>query len=163
MMRAGGTFMVPPSFQSDVNETTVLRTNVLQEIFFLSRQTNQWVGTGYRVLGADNGVGTLYRFSVSTNYYTLTYTNLMSQFVHAPLTNAVTKQLSTNYNRIEDGIIHLRLIAYDTDGRRMGWNTTNLPANYRILRMQGGTRLGLVSSALSTADANVVLRQDFAT
>ena len=34
-----------------------LRTNILQEFFFLTRQTNKWVGTGYRVMGALGAPG----------------------------------------------------------------------------------------------------------
>src|SRR5262245_57194759 len=45
------------------------RTNVIQRCFMLSRLNQDWVGTGYEVLGdyANAGVGTLYRF-YRTNY-----------------------------------------------------------------------------------------------
>ena len=58
---------IAPLMQTDLDEKRALRTNVLQEFFFLSRQTNKWVGTGYRVMRAESGVGTLYRYSASTN------------------------------------------------------------------------------------------------
>src|SRR5689334_6882697 len=61
--------MIPsaPLVQMDISlpNSAPVRTNVLQEFFFLSRQGNSWIGTGYRVMGADNGVGTLYRYSVA--------------------------------------------------------------------------------------------------
>jgi hypothetical protein len=137
------------------------RTNVLQEIFFLSRQSNSWVGTGYRIIGASNGVGTLYRYTVSTNYHALTFTNLMTQYIHAALTNPVTGAITTNFNRVADGVLHLRLTAYDPDGRRMGWETTNMSSSYRILRFnRSGVKFGLYSSAINLADSNVALRQD---
>ncbi len=138
-----------------------LRTNILQEFFFLSRETNKWVGTGYRVLGTD--VGTLYRFSTSTNYYELNFTNLMGAFMQTPMTNAAGV-LNTNYNRMTEGVIHLRLIAYDPDGLRLdatSSSSTNMHPNYRILRLDSsGRTIGLVSSALGIADANVILRPD---
>ncbi|MHC1762807.1 MAG: PilW family protein [Verrucomicrobiia bacterium] len=138
-----------------------LRTNILQEFFFLSRETNKWVGTGYRVMGAD--VGTLYRFSTSTNYYELTFTNLMSAFVHTPMTNAAGV-VHTNFNRMTEGVIHLRLTAYDPDGLRLdatSSSSTNMHPNYRILRLDpSGRTIGLVSSALAVADANVILQPD---
>src|SRR5262249_42209106 len=120
MMRIGNSVFVPPLLQADVDGNTLLRTNLLHEVFFLTPQTNRWVGTGYRVLAAENGVGTLYRFTVSTNYRSLNATNLMREFVNAVLTtNQVTGQTSTNFNRVADGIVHFRLTAYDPDGRRM--------------------------------------------
>jgi hypothetical protein len=138
-----------------------LRTNLLQEIFFLSRQSNSWVGTGYRVMGADHGVGTLYRYTVSTNYHALSFTNLMTQYVHAALTNPITGAITTNFNRVADGVVHLRLTAYDPEGRRMDWNTTNMWPSYRILRSnRSGGKLGLISSAVNQADSDVNLRQD---
>jgi prepilin-type N-terminal cleavage/methylation domain-containing protein len=151
---------VPPVLQTDLDGVTVLRANVLQEIFFLTQRTNQWVGTGYRVLGATNGIGTLYRFTIATNYLDLNPQNLIKAFVNATLTNPVTGQLSTNYNRVADGVMDLRLTAFDPDGRRLDALSTNMYPTYRILRMNaGGARLGLVSSALGAVDANVILRQ----
>jgi prepilin-type N-terminal cleavage/methylation domain-containing protein len=151
---------IPPMVLLDADEVHVLRTNVLQEIFFLSRQTNSWVGTGYRVLGAQYGVGTLYRLVVSTNYYRLNATNLFGQFMYLTPTNPVTGQIRTNFTRIADGIVHLRLTAYDPDGRRMGWETTNMYPRYQLLRLtRSGGRLPL-STAADAVHANVSLQQD---
>jgi hypothetical protein len=137
-----------------------LRTNVLEEFFFLTRQTNNWVGVGYRVMGATNGVGTLYRYTVQTNYHYLTYTNLMRQFMHAALVTNVNTGV-VNYDRMAEGIVHLRLTVYDPDGRKLAWNSTNLyTPSYRVYRMDnGGRKLGLFSTATSMGDANVILQQ----
>jgi prepilin-type N-terminal cleavage/methylation domain-containing protein len=156
---------VPPLAQYDVDQSTAvppLRTNILQEFFFLTRQTNQWYGIGYRVMGAESGVGTLYRFTAATNSYRLNATNMMGRFMHAMLTtNRVTGQLSTNFNRVADGVIHLRLTAYDPDGRRMDYSSTNMHPSYRILRLdRSGGRLGLLSTANNGVDATVILRPD---
>src|SRR5262249_3428047 len=47
------------------------RTNLVERMFFLNLVNQTWTGTGYEVLPdyANAGVGTLYRFSVSTNGY----------------------------------------------------------------------------------------------
>ena len=47
---------------TDPNE---LRTNTLQELYFISRYNQQWNIIGYKVdlNGEGNGVGTLYRYS----------------------------------------------------------------------------------------------------
>src|SRR4051812_2198799 len=51
---------IPATIQEDINGAP-LRTNILQDIFFLSRLNKEWIGTGYRVVGASNGIGTLNR------------------------------------------------------------------------------------------------------
>jgi prepilin-type N-terminal cleavage/methylation domain-containing protein len=157
---------IPPMKLLDVAQDPSqppLRTNMLEEFFFLTRRTNSWVGIGYRVMAADGfgtGVGTLYRYTVSTNYHYLNYTNLLWQFMHATLaTNPITGLV--NFDRVADGIVHLRLTAYDPDGRRLDWNSTNLyQSSYRVLRQDNaGRRLGLFSLATNGLDANVVLQQ----
>jgi hypothetical protein len=163
-MARGRNGVIPLLPQTDLDGRTVIRNNLLEDVFFLSQQTNRWFGTGYRVLGAEEngGVGTLYRFSVATNYLALSYTNLINAFVYAQLTNPVTGQLSANFNRVADGVVHLRLTAFDPDGRRLEARaiSTNMYPTYRILRLDGsGGKLGLVSSAFNAADATVILRQ----
>src|SRR5262249_48335057 len=43
------------------------RTNILQRFFFLIRQNQDWIGTGYQVIPdyPNSPVGTLYRFSAT--------------------------------------------------------------------------------------------------
>ena len=153
----GSTPAVTPVVQLDLDEKQVLRTNVLQELFFLSRRTNTWVGTGYRVIGAQNGVGTLYRFTASVNYRYLS-NNFSAAYFTADPTNRATGLLSTNFHRVADGIIHLRLLAFDPQGRRIGVETTNFfHPEYRVLR-QNIRQLGLPANNPN----NVVLREDVA-
>jgi prepilin-type N-terminal cleavage/methylation domain-containing protein len=162
MERTPAGLIVPPLVQTDTDGKTVLRTNLLNEIFFLSQQTNRWFGTGYRVLGATKGVGTLYRFTVSTNYRALNYTNLINAFVNTPVINPINGQVSTNFNRVADGVIHLRLTAYDPDGRHMEAFSTNMYPTYRILRLNAnGAKLGLLSTANGAGDATVILHQQY--
>jgi prepilin-type N-terminal cleavage/methylation domain-containing protein len=158
MQRINNT-VVPPLLQTDLDGVTVLRANLLQEIFFLTRETNRWLGTGYRVIDATNGIGTLYRFSISTNYLALNYTNLIEAFVNATLTNRLTGQLSTNFSRVTDGVIHLRLTAFDPEGRRMDAIGTNVYPTYCILRRDGnGTPLIAFGSAKDESDPSINVR-----
>lgn len=146
-----------PRMQLDLDETRPLRTNLLQELFFLTSRANQWVGTGYRVIGANDGVGTLYRFSVSTNYRALTSSNLSRAYFSASVTNPATRLLSTNFQRIADGIIHLRLTAYDPNGMMLAYEAPNFYPSYSILRQNlKGSRVA------SASTNNVVLRQEAA-
>ncbi|MBI2947640.1 MAG: hypothetical protein HYY23_08330 [Verrucomicrobia bacterium] len=153
----GSTPAIAPVVQSDLDEQQPLRTNVLQELFFLSRRTNTWVGTGYRVIGAQNGVGTLYRFTVSTNYRFISANNLSGAYFTADPTNRATGLLSTNFHRVADGVIHLRLLAFDPQGRRIGVETTNFfHPQYRVLRQS------LRQASLPVGANNVILREDVA-
>jgi hypothetical protein len=147
--------------QADVDQRTPLRTNVLQELFFLREHDSQWHGTGYRVLWADNGVGTLFRHNSSTNRLRLSQTNLMQQFANAVATmNPNTGAISTNYHRVADGIIHFRITAYDPEGRRLGFETTNTFSGYSILRLNQNGATRPFSTAAHPNVADVILRQD---
>jgi len=89
------------------------RTNVVQKIFFLSLYNQDWYGIGYQVIPdyANAGVGTLYRFA--TNHINSTATNLSGEFRNAPL---------SSLNRISDGVVHLRLRAFATNGYPIIWD-----------------------------------------
>lgn len=82
------------------------RTNVIQRFFLLSRLNRDWKGIGYQVIPEypNAGVGTLYRFEWVTNRENVGL--LPDYFMRTP-----------NVKRIADGIVHLRLKAYDPHGR----------------------------------------------
>ncbi|MBI4324775.1 MAG: hypothetical protein HY674_05870 [Chloroflexi bacterium] len=95
-----------------------LRTNVLQQFFFLSHVNNQWTGTGYHVEDTNGlGVGPLERFSTTVHESGFRTNDLYTAF----LTNALaTDEVSRrSFHHLADGIIHLRLLAYDTNGMPM--------------------------------------------
>jgi len=98
-----------------------VRTNLLQEIYFLSNRDREWAQMGYRVVFASNGVGTLARLSYTTNFYNRRPDSNML----AALTRIVVEQQPTNYLWLADGVIHFRLQAYDGAGLLMSWDTTN--------------------------------------
>jgi hypothetical protein len=86
------------------------RTNLLQDVFLLSRFNKEFNGTVYRVLYANNGVGTLSRFTTNVPIAYLSSNNLITNVLLQPPTNLV---------RIADGVIHFRMVPYDSDGLPM--------------------------------------------
>jgi hypothetical protein len=96
----------------------VYRTNQLQEIFVLVHTNTQWLGIGYAVSNyAGTGVGTLYRYMTNANDPLTTsnanflYTNFINNVV------AVNQQFNpTNFHRVADGVVHLKIRAYDQFG-----------------------------------------------
>jgi type II secretory pathway component PulJ len=82
------------------------RTNVVQRFFLLSRMNTDWTGIGYQVIPdyPNAGIGTLYRYERRTTKDYAWY--LADDF-----------RKSTNLNRIADGVVHLRLRAFDRLGR----------------------------------------------
>ncbi len=95
------------------------RTNVLGELFFLSKENQTWSGTGYRVSTPAGGVGALYRFS-SANAYGKDPALQFSNYNNTPL---------INMSRIMDGVVHFKIRAFDTNGV---WITGNLKTNTDI-------------------------------
>ena len=91
------------------------RTNILQEIFFLTEENQRWVGNGYFVSSPAEGVGTLYRCEYRSNYgddprlLFIRFDNDLSGF-HGAGT------VKTNMTRLLDGAVHLRVRAYNTNG-----------------------------------------------
>jgi len=115
------------------------RTNLLEELFFLTRRNQEWISIGYfvrtnnpangaldwpRVGGPTEtvGVGTLYRFE--TNAPVLSGRNpaqMYQEFRAATLDEF-------RASKIMDGVIHFRLRAYDTNGMWITFNHGNIVA-----------------------------------
>jgi predicted transcriptional regulator with HTH domain len=102
------------------NGVPVYRTNELEDIFAMVQTNNTWVGVGYAVSNWFNntnngspfpGVGTLYRYSTNITA-PLTITN-------PPLINGFLSAINgtfINCHRIADGVVHLKIYAYDAGG-----------------------------------------------
>ena len=90
------------------------RSNVVQRFFFLTQANQVWTGTGYQVLLDDPSagkVGTLFRAS-ATNVSRAGAAGLSGYFRDA----FGPKLVLTNLNRIADGIVHLRVRPFATNG-----------------------------------------------
>jgi len=97
------------------------RTNVLQEISFLARNGDEWLGITYRVDHQNKGAGTLYRSVIATNP---SLQNPQSGPVVREwivVTNLFYRSSenvpSTNLHRIADGVVHLRVRAFNEQGQ----------------------------------------------
>ncbi len=110
---------------------SIERTNYVQQIFFMSKEDQKWIATGYRVLPdyTGTGLGTLYRFSTNSvavpgriaplGYVTPIY--LSTNFI-----NAVGNP-PAGFTPIADGIVHFRLRAFDTNGAPITPNSPGMP------------------------------------
>jgi hypothetical protein len=94
-----------------------MRTNVLNYFFILGRQNNVWTGTGYIVdtasPSAANSLYSLYRFYAETSV-----TN-SPRTLFANYLALINNGQFTNMSHLVDGVAHLTLRAYDTQGRWM--------------------------------------------
>ena len=113
-------FNNPPLLQ-ELPGNVLPRTNLVQRFFFLTQVNQDWVGIGYQVIPDDtNGcVGTLYRF-VGTNFSRQGPMTVSGDFRSAAalaFQNAVQQGVQvTNLNRIADGVVHLRVRTFATNG-----------------------------------------------
>jgi hypothetical protein len=108
------------------NGEPVFRTNELEDIFATVQTNNSWLGIGYCVSnwfttsggGAFPGVGTLYRYVATTTAplfsTNLFYTNYIQQIGFGTFTNLW-------FHRVADGVVHLKIYAFDADGNEMTW------------------------------------------
>src|SRR5262249_5637042 len=99
--------------------TQECRTNAVQDFFFLTQMNQVWTGIGYAVLPAykDAGVGTLYRFARSSDRAGAPFLSASFQTnVQLAIQNLAKGLPVTNLSRIADGIVHLRVTPYATNG-----------------------------------------------
>lgn len=102
------------------------RTNQVDAIYLLEHTNTMWMGVGYAVQNlvpnSSSVVGTLYRYenSVSAPYLLTNYYphNLFSNFMESVETQSFTNQ--AYWHRVADGVISLKLMAYDQNGNEPG-------------------------------------------
>jgi prepilin-type N-terminal cleavage/methylation domain-containing protein len=167
-----GGLELPPRVQKADRADIQSRTNMLYNLFFTSSRTNAWTGIGYRVTNVVNGVGVLVRYETILPLGQRPYANLLSSnFVSS---DPLKPLLATNYHHVADGVIHFKVVPYDLNGYRLGFDTTNkVPGVYDIVRMSAG---GTVNKNTNYTDpffannvnlagnlANVVLQESLPT
>lgn len=110
------------------------RTNVMEDVFFITRENQSWKGVGYFVrtndlhvpgdLGIGN-VGSLYRYE--TNVSAAQFAGNPAGFLYVGFNLARSGAPPTNTtSRILDGVMSFTIRAFDTNGF---WIVTNLNAN----------------------------------
>jgi hypothetical protein len=131
-----------------------MRTNLLEDCFFLLRQNQTWVGIGYcvrtndpttgrlwlpQVSGATNGAGSLYRFAATLpalisdpgypdNGLPQNPVSLFIAFTNACASGSLASQAISN--RICDGVVHFRLRAFATNGFPLFWDGVHANASF---------------------------------
>jgi prepilin-type N-terminal cleavage/methylation domain-containing protein len=90
--------------------TTKLSTYALDDLFFLTHRNDQWTGVGYFISMEAQGAGTLYRFTTNA---TDSISNRLASFYTNFLAATPT---TTNVGRVAEGIVHLSVRAFDTNG-----------------------------------------------
>lgn len=117
--------------------TPIPRTNVLEDIFILSKGNingvASWIGTGYSVTTnlADGTLYPLYRFYMATNAASGAFGQfiLYTNFIYFNYTN------SASWSHLMDGVVHLTARCYDTNGVWMtnGYsNPLNVPVHNSV-------------------------------
>ena len=92
------------------------RTNVLEDFFVLGRGNLNghpaWIASGYAVYPASQtDLNPLYRFYMTTNVAAASPQTLFTNFFFAVLNGSIT-----NSSHLLDGVVDLRVHAYDTNG-----------------------------------------------
>ncbi|HWD18317.1 MAG TPA: hypothetical protein VHB20_03495 [Verrucomicrobiae bacterium] len=109
-----------------LEDGVAFRSNQLERIYMLVHTNTGWTAIGYAVsnVAPGIGVGTLYRYTSPINSHFFDNTILFSPFAHVfepNFTNLITPQ--TRFSRIADGVVHLKIRAYDAQGRQVGGET----------------------------------------
>jgi type II secretory pathway pseudopilin PulG len=87
-------------------------TNVLEDVFILTRENRTWTGIGYVVdITATNAINPLYRFSMSTNVAAAS-----PQSLYAAFYDAVKASNFSGMSHLVDGVMTFRVRAYDPNG-----------------------------------------------
>jgi prepilin-type N-terminal cleavage/methylation domain-containing protein len=105
--------------------SSVWRTNALEQVFFLTRENQRWIGTGYLVSTPDEGVGSLYRLVITTNI-NQNPAGLYYNFRNAPL---------TKFSRILDGVVQFRVRTFDTNNT---WIMNNMGPTNSVTNVLAG-------------------------
>jgi len=133
--------VVGNSFPQPLAGSSASRTNVMEDVFFITRQNQTWKGVGYFVrtnLLLSGGIGTpgvLYRFE--TNYSVAQFarnsTNLFAAF--NGVRNLGGLQLAANNNtlpagvsQVLGGVMSFKVRAFDTNGFWITANHANIVA-----------------------------------
>jgi hypothetical protein len=117
---------LPPECVTLQNGVEICRE--LQDFYLLSKDGSRWDLNIYRVIreNADTGVGTLYRFQ--TNYTTFNLTSSENMDIdYSPISLTVNSnpfkwsnaEFADRASRMVDGVVHLRMVSYDNNGRAL--------------------------------------------
>lgn len=127
------------------------RTNVIQDFYFITKQNQDWIATGYKVLFDDpNGyVGTLYRFSMTNPFRRGPF--IVGDPRPLPMRGWLWTN-TANASRIAEGVVHFRIRPYAQNGFPMFWNGFSTNVFYRTNSTFPGVQV--VQQGWVVADVN---------
>lgn len=106
------------------------RTNLLEQLFFLTKENQDWTAIGYVVLtnppgtttwlSPRAGVGSLYRYSAKAPY------GVSPAWLFGGATNAYFNTPFTTLRHIVDNVVHFKVRAFDPSGN---WITNSVFTN----------------------------------
>ena len=121
-------FYTAYAFESDQglptgSATAISRSNFLQDVFFVTRENQNWTGIGYFVRpNGTNGttygpVASLYRYEADNNFpkFQTKPGAMFNSFIKLTTTPG-PNNLTTNVSKVLDGVVSFRVRAYDTNG-----------------------------------------------
>jgi len=130
---------VSNSFTQPLTGSSVSRANVMEDVFFITRQNQTWKGVGYFVRsnllnsGMVGTPGVLYRFE--TNYSVSQFARL-APTVNGPFAAYNLARRGVNptngVSRILDGVMAFKVRAFDTNGLWIT-TTTNYVGNVNLV------------------------------
>ena len=111
-----------------VGDPNTRRTNIAENFFILSSGNNNgvptWYGTGYAVYVSPTNLYSLYRFSTNR---AMASANAASNLFYADFGNFLKSP--NNYSHLIDGVVGLRVHAFDTNGALIISNLKNVATN----------------------------------
>jgi type II secretory pathway pseudopilin PulG len=116
-----------------ISDPSFQRTNIVENFFILSSGNNNgvptWYGTGYAVYLSPTNFYSLYRFSTSRP---MASANSASNLFYADFQNFLKFPNNTNYSRLMDGVVDLRVRAFDANGAQIVFNRNNILTNSMV-------------------------------
>lgn len=142
--------VVPPGYAQaplvqSLTASSATRTNVLEQIFILTRENLTWTGIGYAVDTNSADINSLYRFTASTNI-NVNPVVLFNAFYNQ--VNQPNGGVYTNMSRLLDGVVQLTVRAYGTNGVWMNSAYTNAANFYSFPPVLGETGFLMFSNTL---------------
>jgi hypothetical protein len=113
-------------------------TTHLQDIYLVKRQNDFWSGIGYWVGPADTNqmgqpflLGRLYRFEYEATAADFANTNLFLRFADAR--DPLKRLRLQNSQPVMDGVVHLKITAYDAGGYPLVYDDRDRPPFWRVM------------------------------
>jgi len=107
------------------------RTNLMEDVFFFTKENQRWSGIGYQILDPVTGnvplggIGALYRFETNA-YYGQRPAELFRGYRNSRYTNG-------NVTKLLDGVVHFKVRAFDTNGMWLNQSVgSNISANIAV-------------------------------